>query len=123
MYRSDRYLLKTEAFMKKLAVGLCTGTLILCAGAAWGGRENWKLLSNDEKTNQKYYYDAGSVKKGKGGKVTVVTKTESGKGPAQTWQMEMDCENSRYRFINPTHDWQPVVHATPGAVLEFRVCK
>ena len=59
-------LVRTEAFMKRLTVGLCAGSLILCAGAAWGGKENWKLLSTDEKTNQKYYYDAGSVKKGKG---------------------------------------------------------
>ncbi len=108
--------------MRKLTAGLLAATL-LCAGAAWGAKANWKLLSKDETNDQRYYYDVASVKKGKGGKVTVVTRTESGKGPAQTWQMEIDCENERYRFINPNHDWQPVVHATPAAVLQSRVCK
>ena len=108
--------------MKRLTVGFCAGILILSAGAAWGGKENWKLLSTDEKTNQKYYYDTKSVKKGKGRRVTVTTKTESGNGPAQTWQMEIDCEKSRYRFVNPAHDWQPSSHGTPAGILEFRVC-
>ncbi|HEY6008770.1 MAG TPA: hypothetical protein VIU40_10645 [Geobacteraceae bacterium] len=106
--------------MKRVLFGTLAGTIFLCAGGAWG--ENWKLLSTDEKTNLKYYYDTTSVKKGKGGRVTVTTKTESGKGPAQKWQMELDCDKSRYRFINPNHEWAPTAHGTPAGVLEFRVC-
>ena len=108
--------------MKKVTIGvLVLGTLLSSAGA-WGA-EKWKMLSNDEEKNVKYYYDVNSVKKGKGGKVTAVTKTEDGKGGAQKWQMEVDCDKSRYRFVNPTHEWQPIVHATPAAVLEKRVCQ
>ncbi|HEY6837531.1 MAG TPA: hypothetical protein VI389_02180 [Geobacteraceae bacterium] len=107
--------------MKKVTITvLVLGTLLNAMGA-WGA-EKWKILSNDEEKMVKYYYDVNSVKKGKGSKVTAVTKTEDRKG-AQKWQMEVDCENHRYRFINPSHEWQPVVHATPTAVLEKRLCQ